>query len=270
VSILADLARFSRNFVFSEVGLPPRRPLRRVRWLSEDQIRALFEVTRGDRLLRLVALLGLGQGLRRIEWLRLRVEDIDLAGGRLFVRGKGRGQPKEAWMPMHPALPEAFQNYLWWRARKVGRQMRSDPVSPVPPEIFLHRRAGRLVAYGEGGANRWMWILERRLAARGIQVKLSTHMLRRSGATLLEKTLLRAPDASRDGVYRSVQEFLRHESIATTMRYLEKDPSRQRRAMEAFGGAIDWGRQVSMGSRPRGREKPRASERSGKPLRRPN
>jgi integrase len=85
-----------------------------------------------------------------------------------------------------------------------------------------------------------MLIIERRLAALGVIVKLSTHMLRRSGATFLEKTLLSSPGASKDGVYRSVQEFLRHENIATTMRYLERDPSRQRRAMEAFGNAFDW------------------------------
>jgi integrase len=240
ISILADLARFGRNFVFYEVGLPPRRAPSRVRWLTPDEARALIDVTRGDRLLRLVALLGLGQGLRRIEWLRMRAEDIDLVGGRLLIRGKGRGQPRMVWMPMHPALPDAFRAYLWWRDRKVRRLLRKNPLTPIPPELFLHRRGDRLIPYGEGGANRWMLILERRLAARGITVKLATHMLRRSGATLLEKTLLESPEASRDGVYRSVQEFLRHESIATTMRYLDRDPSRQRRAMEAFGTAFDW------------------------------
>jgi integrase len=240
ISILADLARFSRNFVFSEVGLPPKRPPTRVRWLSEDEARALLDVARRDRLLRLIVLLGLGQGLRRVEWLRMRVEDIDLAGGRVYVRGKGRGQPKMVWMPMHPALPDAFRDYLWWRNRKVRRLLRKSPLTPIPSELFLHRRGGRLVPYGEGGANRWMLILERRLAARGIVVKLSTHMLRRSGATLLEKTLLGSPETSRDGVYRSVQEFLRHENLATTMRYLERNPARERRAMEAYGNALDW------------------------------
>jgi len=240
ISILADLARFSRNFVFHEVGLPPKRPPSRVRWLTEEQSRTLLEVTRQDPLLRLVALLGLGQGLRRVEWLRMRAEDIDLAGGRLLIRGKGRGQPKLVWMPMHPALPDAFRAYLPWRDRKVRRQLRQSPLTPIPPELFLHRRGGQLVPYGEGGANQWMAILERRLKARGIPVRLSSHMLRRSGATLLEKTLLNSPEASRDGVYRSVQEFLRHDNLATTMRYLERDPSRQRRVMVAFGHALDW------------------------------
>jgi integrase len=240
LSVLADLARFSGNMVFNEVGLPRRGPAQRVRWLSEEATQALVEVTRKDRLLRLVVLLGLGQGLRRIEWLRLRVGDIDLPGNRLLVRGKGREHPKQVWMAMHPALPLAFQNYLAARNRKVARFLWSSPLTPVPEELFIHRRGDRLIPYGEGGANRWMAILERRLAARGISVHLSTHMLRRSGATLLERTLLHSPQAARDGVYRAVQGFLRHESIATTMRYLEADPTRQADAMQAFGEALPW------------------------------
>jgi len=144
-------------------------------------------------------------------------------------------------MTMHPALPAALRDYLWWRNRRVQRFLRRSPLTPVPEELFLHRRGERLIPYGEGGANRWMVILQRRLAAKGLSVKLSTHMLRRSGATLLERTLLHSPDASRDGVYRAVQGFLRHESIATTMRYLEADPARQAAAMEAFAQALPWG-----------------------------
>ncbi len=246
---LADLARCSRNFVFHEVGLPRPGPPRRVRWLSEDQARALIEVSQGDRTLRLAVLLGLAQGLRRVEWLRLRVTDIDRAGGRLLVRGKGRGQPKEVWMVMHPALPAAFETYLSWRQTAVRRALARHPLAPTPPELLVHWRRGQLVAYGEGGPNRWMTVLERRMRARGWDVKLSTHMLRRTGATLLERALLRSPDASRDGVYRSVQGFLRHENLATTMRYLERDPSRERKTMETYGRALDW---IGSGSSPVG------------------
>ncbi|MCI4351808.1 MAG: hypothetical protein L3K14_00235 [Thermoplasmata archaeon] len=91
------------------------------------------------------------------------------------------------------------------------------------------------------GVNRWMLILQRRPAARRIVVKLSIHALRRSGATLLERTLLRSPEASRDGVYRTVQGFLRHENIATRMRYLEPDPSCQAAAMRVIADELPWG-----------------------------
>ena len=240
VAIVADLARFSRNFVFYEVGLPPKPPPVRVRWLTEAQAQAISEVTRGDPLLRLVALLGLGQGLRRIEWLRLRLADVDREGGRLLVRGKGQGRPKVAWMAMHPELLAAIDDYLPLRQRAIDRERRRNASAAVPDELLIHRWWGKLVPYGEGGANRWMAILQRRLAENGVPVKLSTHMLRRSGATLLEKALLKSPSASRDGVYRLVQDFLRHENLATTMRYLERDPSRQVQALKVLAGALDW------------------------------
>jgi integrase len=250
LAVLADLARFSRNFVFNEVGLPRRGPPVRVRWLSEEAVRGLIDVTRGDRHLRLVVLLGLGQGLRRVEWLRLRADDVDLVANRLLVRGKGRLGGKQLWMVMHPSLGPALRDYLWWRNRRVQRQLRRDPLTPVPPELFLHRRGGRLIPYGEGGADRWMRILERRLRSRGIEAKLSTHMLRRSGATFLERALLRSPERSRDGVYRAVQGFLRHESIATTMRYLAPDPSREAEAMGAYAAALPWDDDAAGGSSP--------------------
>jgi integrase len=249
LSVLADLARFSKNLIFEEVGLPRPGPPQRVRWLSEETARALLQVARKDRLLRLVVLLGLGQGLRRIEWLRLRIGDIDLPGNRLLVRGKGRAQPKQVWMQMHPALPSAFQDYLELRESKVARFRRLDVLTPVPEELLIHRQGDRLVPYGEGGANRWMVMLQHRLAARGVHVRLSTHMLRRSGATLLERTLLRSPTAARDGVYRTVQGFLRHESIATTMRYLEADPTRQAEALRMFAEALPWNVSAGAASR---------------------
>jgi integrase len=240
LTIIASLARFARNFVFYEVGLPPKPPPRRVRWLTEDQAHAISDVTRADPLLRVVALLGLGQGLRRVEWLRLRLEDIDFTGGRILVRGKGRGQPKIVWMAMHPALPSAIADYLPLRERTVRRELRRTPGASIPLELLIHRWAGKLVPYGAGGANQWMRILQRRLESRGIFVKMSTHMLRRSAATLLERALLASPGVSRDGVYRSVQEFLRHENLATTMHYLEHDPARQRQALATFATAFDW------------------------------
>lgn len=241
LSTLAGLARFAGNPVFYEVGLPRPGPPVRVRWLSTEQARAVLEAAGTEPLLRLAVLLGLAQGLRRVEWLRLRASDVDFAGNRLLVRGKGRGRPKVCWMPMHPALPEAIRAYLDVRDRMVRRLLRRYPLEQIPGELFVHRLGNHLVPYGEGGPDTWMAILERRLATRGVAVKLSTHMLRRSGATLLEKALLSSPDASRDGVYRSVQEFLRHENLATTMRYLDQDPGRQRRALQVFAGALDWG-----------------------------
>lgn len=240
LSILSDLAKFSGNHVFDEIGLPKRGPPQHVRWLSEETARAIFVVTRSDPALRLMALLGLGQGLRRIEWLRLRVSDFDLEGNRLLVRGKGRTHAKLIWVSLHPAIPDALRDYLHHRSRVVGDFRSRAPSAPIPDELFLHPVKGTLRPYSINGMDRWVGRVEESLARRGIRVKLSSHMFRRSAATLLERTLLRSPDASRDGVYRTLQGFLRHDNLATTMRYLDADPSRQERAMVAFAQALPW------------------------------
>ena len=208
--------------------------------MTEETAQAIFSVTRSDPGLRLIALLGLGQGLRRIEWIRLRVTDFDVEGSRLLVRGKGRGRAKLDWTPLHTAVPDAFRDYLRVRRQTVRGALRQAPLASVPEELFIHASKGRLRPYGVGGMDRWVLRIEKKLAGRGVHVRLSSHMFRRSAASFLERTLLRSPEASRDGVYRTLQGFLRHENLATTMRYLEADPSRQQRAMEAFAHALPW------------------------------
>jgi hypothetical protein len=99
--------------------------------------------------------------------------------------------------------------------------------------------------------------IERRLRQSGLDLHLSSHMFRRTGATLLEEALLREPEGPVDGVYRVVQGFLRHESISTTMRYLESNPGRQRTALERYRRLLPWPdlapgkfRSVPVGQRP--------------------
>jgi integrase len=239
--ILADLAKFYGNRVFQEVGLPPSRPPTRVQWLTAETAQAIVRATRTDPRLRLLVLLGLAQGLRRVEWVRLQVSDIDLANDRLLVRGKGRAEPKLAWMALHPSLPAAFRAYLRIREAQVERYRRAHPTVLVSPELFVHPLRGALRPYSGAGVDRWVKIIEQRLHVIGIPGPLSSHMFRRSAATFLERTLLDSPEASRDGVYRAVQGFLRHKNLATTMKYLEADPSRERRAMEVFGAAFPLG-----------------------------
>ncbi len=65
-------------------------------------------------------------------------------------------------------------------------------------------------------------------------------MFRSSSATLLEETLLESPEASCDGVHRTVQKFLRHENLATTMKYLESSPRRQLKALDHCAPAFPW------------------------------
>ncbi len=220
MSVVSRLAGFYRNFVFRDVGLPPLRPSPRVRWLTTEQTEGLLEVSRKDRHLRLVVLLGLAQGLRRGDWVRLRLSDLDLEGGRLRIRVRSGVPPREDWVPMHPSLPDAFRDYLWFRRRRVRRFLRRHPGSSVPEELFLHVAHGALCPYRPHGTDKWVKILERRLAGRGIAVRLSTDMLRRRGAALLVDSLRDLPDADPAETQHALQRFLRTKRSRATRSFL--------------------------------------------------
>lgn len=238
--VLNNFARFHGNTVIQEAGIPPRGPVHRVRWLRRPEAEALISETRNDPLLSLLVMLGLGQGLRRVEWKRLRVEGVDLASERLLVRGKGRGSPKLVWVPFHPAFRTVYLRYLEHRRRLVDREAGRHPSRPIPAELLVHPSPHGLSGYSDQGLDRLVRKIEGRLAHSGVQIRLSSHMLRRTGATLLEEALLRYPEGAPEGVYRVVQGFLRHENIATTMRYLEGNPGRQWAALEQYRRLLPW------------------------------
>lgn len=240
LTVVSDFARSFGSNAVREAGIPAKAAPIHVQWLSRDQVAAIVGAVRSDPLLGFVAFLGLGQGLRRVEWQRLRCADVDLPGRRLLVRGKGRSRPKLQWVAMHPEFPAAFGAWSRERERLVARARRLHPECPVPQELLLHAAPRGLAPYSLSGLDLLVHRIELRARARGSTAHLSSHMFRRSGATLLEEALLESPAASVDGVYRVVQGFLRHENLATTMRYLESSPRRQRRALVRFAQAVPW------------------------------
>lgn len=239
-SILVDYARSAGSRITPLITYPGRPYSQRVRWLDRATMESLIRTVRNDPTLSRIVVLGLGQGLRRIEWKRLRVGDVDMAGGRILVRGKGRSVPKLVWMPAHPALPPTWRRFLAKRQRLIANGLRRHPEAVVPEEAFVHWWRGRLVPYSLAALDDWVRRMGGRAGAGSTGTRLSSHMLRRSGATLLEEVLLGSPHPSLDGVYRSLQSFLRHENIATTMRYLQANPARQRRTLEEFSSALPW------------------------------
>jgi integrase len=89
--------------------LPPSSAQRR-RWITPDQLVRLFRAAHGETRL-IVALEGFN-GLRRVEVLRLRAADVDLAEGWLNVRGKGRMGGKWRQIPLSDVARRALAPYL--------------------------------------------------------------------------------------------------------------------------------------------------------------
>ena len=131
-----------------------------------------------------------GCGLRVAELVALNVEDVDLEGGWLRVRGKGR---KERRVPLGRRAAEAVRIYLEERGAEAGEAA-----------LFVNRRGQRL-------SDRWVrervkWYGQRVLG----DSSLHPHLLRHAYATHL---------LNEGADLRSIQELLGHARLGTTQRY---------------------------------------------------
>lgn len=170
------------------VGLvAPKVPRSAPRSLSDAEMRRLWDHLRLDRHRAIVALM-VGSALRAVDCARLLVEDIDLARQRFTVAGKGGNVdvvPVPRW-----ALP--------FIAAQIGGRLHGLMFEGATREAIAHQVRRQLVGAG---------------------VKLggwdgrSGHVLRRTCATNM---------LDRGVSVRTVQRVLRHESLATTERYLRQ------------------------------------------------
>jgi site-specific recombinase XerD len=182
----------------------PRYPDRVARPVSDDGLLKLLVCPQHHRT-RVMILFAALAGLRVHEIAKVRGEDVDVARPALLVEGKGH---RHAWLPMHPLLVETASTMPprgWWfpgNARRPGDHVLSKSVSDIIGNAM--RRAG--VHGTPHGLRHWY------------------------GTTLLD-----------DGAdLRTVQELLRHRSVATTQIYT-KVPDRRRRdaidRLDPFRGA---------------------------------
>ena len=209
----------------------PRKPRTLPRFLTEDQVllllaaplqehaRAVAAAAAGKGkseggapevtpFLRDAAMLEVlySSGLRISEACGLLVGDLDVAGRRLRVMGKGR---KERGVPVGDPAVEAVRRY----AEAVGRGESPDdplipagaaPFSAVTPREFQKR-------------------LKRYLAAAGLDPALTPHKLRHSFATHL---------LNRGADLRGVQEMLGHARLASTEVYTHLTLDRLKRVYD--------------------------------------
>jgi site-specific recombinase XerD len=174
----------------------PRYPERVPRPVSDDDLLRILTTPMHHRT-RVMILLASLAGLRVSEIARTRGEDIDVKTPRMYVIGKGG---KRAWVPLHPLLVDAALTMPlrgWWfpaNNRRPGDHVHGKSVSDIIGQVI------------------------RRVQARG-----TPHSLRHwCGTTLLE-----------DGAdLRTVQELLRHKSVATTQIYTKIPDERRHAAVE--------------------------------------
>ncbi len=198
--------------------------------LTVGEMGELLKAVKGET--GLVCKLIYGCGLRVSEALRLRVKDVDLAGGKLEVRA-GKGDKDRA-IP----LPRSLAQPLTEHRARVEQVFRADRKAGLSGVLLPHALETKHRAAGESWP--WFWMfpaasfsedpragvarrhhlheigISRELARAGklagLDKRVTAHCLRHSYATHL---LLRGVDI------RSIQELLGHADVRTTEIYTQ-------------------------------------------------
>ena len=188
---------------------------------------------------RIVVALGLYLFLRQSEIMSLRIKDIDLDRGEVFVRVH-KSKVKDV-MPISKRLAVELRRWLTWYANDAR-----DAHGALSPDWYLvpRRKAPILEhSFGYKGAHaNWRETgncvpmlpnggmhrnVQRALVrfgmpirgADGVSMKEGVHTLRRSGARAVFDRLTESK--AYDGALRQVAAMLHHRSTATTERYLQ-------------------------------------------------
>lgn len=176
----------------------PRHDKKLPHFLTGDEVGKLLSapIGEGPLVLRDRAILETlySAGLRVGELAGLNVADLDLDGGTLTARGKGK---RERLAMLGDPAVAAIQ--AWLEVRDT-----LGPRAAKQSAVFLNKHGGRLTTRSMAR------LLEKYLALAGLDSRTSPHTLRHSFATHLL-------DAGAD--IRSVQELLGHKSLTTTQVY---------------------------------------------------
>jgi len=189
-----------------------------VDWLSYEDAKRLLEMWKMP-MDEIIVSLELLHGLRRIEVLRLRIQDIHFEESCIDVRGKGHVGGKLRRIPMHPEFQASYERWMKERAEIAHgtSNCRSED------HLLVFERGGKLHKYEEF-SGRGVSIRIRELSGR-LGTHFSNHTLRRTFGRELY----------RSGVTVAViSALLGHKSTEQTIRYLGLELDDMTKAMEKF------------------------------------
>lgn len=174
-------------------------------FLSEAEVDAFLDLPQSDNPLdlrdRAILELLYATGLRVSELVGISFEDVIFKERLIRVMGKGK---KERIVPFGRMAEDSLKNYI--RARVFIFKGNIDTQA-----LFLNYRGERLTSRSV------QRIVDKYIETSAMRRKISPHSLRHSFASHL---------LSRGADLRAIQEFLGHESLATTQKYTHVDLKR--------------------------------------------
>lgn len=176
----------------------------RRKFLTQEEVGRLLEATTSGSSAerdRCLILLGFRHGMRISELLDLRLQDLDLRGGRINIR-----RLKNGFSTVHPLMEDECQALERWLTK------RSDVKNPTAADqVFLSRRGTRL------SRQQAYRIIRHYGEMSGAGIVIHPHMLRHAcGYELAE----RGTDT------RLIQDYLGHRNIRHTVRYTASNAGR--------------------------------------------
>jgi integron integrase len=230
---LAALLFLYRQVLHHDLGalgalVRAKRPKRLPLVLSRDEVRRLLAATSGEEAI--AARLLYGSGLRLLECLRLRVQDLDLERREVVVRS-GKGDADR-----HTTLPGSLLGELEAQladSRLLWERDRRDGVAGVALPHALARK------YPSAGTEwSWFWVFPAKGLARDPSSgRLARHHLHESRLQRAVRAAVRAAGIAKPATchtlrhsfathllesgydIRTVQELLGHKEVSTTMVY---------------------------------------------------
>jgi integrase/recombinase XerC len=186
--------------------VPPQLPKR----LTHEEAGRLVDEVAHDKRTKLIVLLMLQEGLRRIEVSRLNVEDVDFADRSMTIRGKGgQGRETDA-LPITDETWSALVAYLAEEGHQHGPLVRNKD-----------RAHGRMAPSTISDLVR-VAMVDAGIKRPG-DLTRTPHSCRH---TMAHDTLARTNDV------RSVQQALRHRSVRSTEVYLRGQTAELRGVLE--------------------------------------
>lgn len=217
---LKRMCEINDNYVFQKYKVMfPSDTRPNVNWLSFDQAQQLLSMWKTP-LEEMIVCLELLHGFRRVEVLRLRLQDIHLEEGYLEVRGKGRAGGKLRTVPIHPDFKRSYDRWMSERS-EILRQ--GDFGGKASDRLLIYNRGGLIEPYEEikGRAiDKHLQDLSERLG-----IDFSNHTLRRT----FGRELFRSGVA-----IEVIATIYGHSSTTQTMKYLGLNLDDMASAMDRF------------------------------------